>query len=217
MSLIKQNIYFFLPYSILLLLGIFLNSQYSQKEIFYFINRHHSQFSDTFFKYYTNVGDGLFYLLIVGILLFVSFRYAIIAFVAWGIQGIIVQLLKHVAFPDHVRPWQALEGDKNIHLIPDFSPFINNSFPSGHSATAFCMFAMFSFFSKKKIWGFVFFILAATVAYSRIYLVQHFFLDTYAGSIIGVLVASIVWLLMRNSLNQSWAKNNLLTLKNIKA
>jgi membrane-associated phospholipid phosphatase len=50
---------------------------------------------------------------------------------------------------------------------------------------------------------------ATAVAFSRVYLSQHFLMDIYAGSIIGVTAAVLVYRLMayspRNWYNHSWS------------
>ena len=217
MYIFRKNILFFAPCILFVLLGAFLNIQYSQKEIFYEINRHHSSFLDSFFRYYTNVGDGYFFLGIIVIIALFSFRNAILGFVIFVLQGVVIQGLKQIVFPDHIRPWLALSGDKNIHLVPDFHPFVNNSFPSGHSATAFCMFSFFAILNPNKSSGLLYFLLAVTVAYSRIYLVQHFFIDTYFGAMIGIVCTLTIFMVLQNRLNAPWARKGILTLKSAKA
>jgi membrane-associated phospholipid phosphatase len=189
MKLIRENLPFFLPYFVLIMAGLVLNFEYAQKDIFLFVNKLNSPFADSFFRYFTNVGDGLFYLLVTVFVSLITLRKGVICLAAWALQGGIVQFLKRVAFPDNLRPWKMLNEDKMIHLVPDFKPYYSNSFPSGHSATAFCLFALLSIFSRRKWAGLVYFCLALLVVYSRIYLSLHFFLDTYAGMLIGLFSA----------------------------
>ncbi|MEJ7660925.1 MAG: phosphatase PAP2 family protein [Hymenobacter sp.] len=49
---------------------------------------------------------------------------------------------------------------------------------------------------KDKRWGYVFLLLAALAAYSRVYLAQHFVEDVFAGSILGtgLTLALLAWL-----------------------
>ena len=217
MSIFRKNIFFFVPCILFILLGALLNIEFSQKEIFYAINHHHTPLVDSFLRYYTNVGDGYFFLFIIVLFSLFSFRNAIIGFAIFVLQGILIQGLKQIVFPDHIRPWLALSADKNIHLVPDFHPFVNNSFPSGHSATAFCMFTFLTILNPNKSSGLLYFTLALLVVYSRIYLVQHFFIDTYFGAIIGILCTLAIYLSLQNKLNASWAIKGLLTLKSAKA
>lgn len=214
LSIIKQNISFFMPYLILLVIGLVINILYSQNEIFLYINRFYSTPSDTFFRYYTNVGDGAFLLCVVAILCFIRFRYAIIFFLAWAMEGLTVQFLKQIIFPNHARPWEVMRENKAIRLVPDVQAYISNSFPSGHSGTAFCMFLLFAIFSKSQGLKFVCLLLALLVAYSRIYLCQHFFLDVYVGSVIGVLSSMFVYVFFLNHFeHNAWMNKSLLNLK----
>lgn len=75
-----------------------------------------------------------------------------------------------------------------------------NSFPSGHSLGAFALFSLLAFFLPKRS-GYVtaMFFLAISVGVSRVYLVQHFWQDVYAGSLVGVVLAMAVF-----SLNQRY-------------
>ena len=58
---------------------------------------------------------------------------------------------------------------------------------------AFCLFTFLALISPYKKLNVVFFTMAIIVAYSRIYLAQHYFIDTYAGAIIGILTAFVIY------------------------
>ena len=84
-----------------------------------------------------------------------------------------------------------------LHLVPNVEMFSWNSFPSGHTATGFCMFCLLALYVKNKPVKFFFFIFALLIAYSRMYLSEHFLQDVYAASIIGVSSAlfTYVWVM----------------------
>lgn len=65
------------------------------------------------------------------------------------------------------------------------------SFPSVHTAIAFSTAFVFSYFYKKKF--IYFYILASLIAFSRIYLGYHFFLDIVGGIIIGILISKLIF------------------------
>ncbi|MCX6351767.1 MAG: phosphatase PAP2 family protein [Bacteroidetes bacterium] len=186
MDTLRRNKSFFLGYLIFFTIGVGLCVAYNQAQILEFINSRNSPTADFFFKYYTHVGDGIFLIAVAVILMFLSIKKGVVILLAGMVEGGLVQLLKQYIFTSHTRPWMTI---KSVHLVEDFSPYINNSFPSGHSATAFCTFLLLSLFVAEKRLGFLFFILAILVAYSRIYLAQHYFIDTLIGSLIGVLTA----------------------------
>jgi undecaprenyl-diphosphatase len=72
--------------------------------------------------------------------------------------------------------------------IPDIVPFgveAGSSFPSGHAVRAFAFaFVMSRLRPKLKILLYLF---AGLIAFSRIYLGQHYPFDVFAGILIGVL------------------------------
>lgn len=66
----------------------------------------------------------------------------------------------------------------------------SSSFPSGHSASAFTVATIISFFYPILIP--LSFLTASVVAFSRVYLGEHFLTDTITGSVLGTLIALIV-------------------------
>jgi membrane-associated phospholipid phosphatase len=69
-------------------------------------------------------------------------------------------------------------------------------------------------FVNRKGMEVPFLFLALFVGYSRIYLVQHFFLDVYVGAVIGVFSALFsFWMINANPflyiLNRNWLDRNL--------
>ena len=72
---------------------------------------------------------------------------------------------------------------------PDFPKALvaiphSHSFPSGHTATAFAGATALSYFFPRATAAFV--VLAAAIAYSRLYVGVHFPLDVLGGAAIGV-------------------------------
>jgi membrane-associated phospholipid phosphatase len=66
----------------------------------------------------------------------------------------------------------------------------SHSFPSGHTATAFAGATMLSFFVPRAAPAF--YVLAAAIAYSRLYVGVHFPLDVVGGVVIGVATALLL-------------------------
>jgi membrane-associated phospholipid phosphatase len=74
------------------------------------------------------------------------------------------------------------------------------SFPSGHTLSAFAISTFLVLtIPANNLWSVVFFLLASLVAVSRIYLVQHFFVDVYFGATVGILLGCLMaYLVHRN-------------------
>ena len=78
------------------------------------------------------------------------------------------------------RPSVKLEGFQALVVPPD-----EFSFPSGHTATAFCVLAAVAGVSQSLT--VIFAVFAIWVALSRIYLGAHFPLDVLVGAMVGIL------------------------------
>jgi undecaprenyl-diphosphatase len=70
------------------------------------------------------------------------------------------------------------------------------SFPSGHAAAAFAAATVLTYFDKKR--RLFYYLVASLIAFSRIYLACHFFLDIVAGGMIGFFTAKITIKLIMN-------------------
>ena len=81
------------------------------------INSFHSPFLDAFARIATNVGDGLFLILISLLFLFIEIRIAILMFVSFLISSGLVQFLKHVIFENENRPMFFFQNDLSFHKI----------------------------------------------------------------------------------------------------
>jgi membrane-associated phospholipid phosphatase len=83
-------------------------------------------------------------------------------------------------------------------MEPHWPKLYHNSFPSGHTTGAFCLFCFLSFLlpAGKKWIGLIFFEMAVAVGYSRIYVAAHFYTDVYAGSIIGTVTCVVMFAIM---------------------
>jgi membrane-associated phospholipid phosphatase len=89
-----------------------------------------------------------------------------------------------------------------LHLVEGVKLHSLQSFPSGHTATAFNLFLMMALMVKNNLLKFIFFTMAILVAYSRVYISQHFLVDITVGSVIGISLIVIIWLWF-----ETWNKN----------
>jgi membrane-associated phospholipid phosphatase len=153
-----------------------------------FLNSHHTPYLDLFFKYVTHVGHGVLPIVIFHLLLLVRYSWALGFGVSSLLMGIVVQTLKRSVFAGDHRPAMFF-ADGSLPSIEGVDLMLHHSFPSGHSATGFCICLMLAFFSKQKWASYFFMILALMIAFSRVYISQHFIQDTVVGSWIGLIMA----------------------------
>jgi membrane-associated phospholipid phosphatase len=171
-------------------------------DVIYF-NFHNNIFADHIFAFFTRLAE--FPLLALCIILFgriKGVKAAIESLVALAITGIVVQLVKRLVIENNFRPHLFFEKIQTLRIIEGIEPLRHYSFPSGHTAAAFCLFATISFYSNSKAMKLLCFILAIFTGISRIYLLQHFLSDVLGGIIIG---SAIAW-----AINFYFAKLNLL-------
>jgi membrane-associated phospholipid phosphatase len=200
LALLRQTRTFLLPYlALLVAVGAVLLAT-PKHTAFFWVNGHNTPFFDQFFRPFTNVGDGLFYVLITLGLLFVRFRWAFVSFVCFAVTSLAAQIGKQLIFTGHPRPFRYFSenpGFPPLHVVEGVVMGTLKSFPSGHSTSAFSVFLLLTLIVKNKRWGYAFALLAALTAYSRVYLAQHFVEDVTAGSVLGtgLTLAVLAWVL----------------------
>lgn len=207
---------FILPYLLLLIIGAFSYFITDKIEAHLFANQFHNIFLDKFFLYVTYLGDGFFVLLVVIITLFFNVRLALLILASYALSAGITQGLKHLVFNEWMRPAGIFEANaqlQQLYLVPGVELNYHNSFPSGHSTSAFALFFSLSIFSSKKIISFFLLLIAVLTAYSRVYLSQHFFIDIYAGSFIGTICSLLVYQYWIAGLNEKYNQSVLTLIK----
>lgn len=160
---------------------------YGKQNSFLVINGFNSPRSDYFFTYVTYLGDGIIWVpLFLYVLLYKrDFLIAVIASVI--ICTIITHFFKRIVFADELRPLRALPDlARAVPLMHDKDAYVN-SFPSGHTSTAFTLALLLALIINKNWAAIVFPIVAFFVGYSRVYLAQHFVTDVLAGIITGII------------------------------
>lgn len=208
-KLFKENIVFIVGYLTVLFTLLVLKLLYSKEELFLFVNTHNSAFGDSFFSIITHAGDGISIILFTILMLWVSYRYALLSLLIYTISSQIVQILKRGFFSSYPRPSKYFEGQVNLHFVDGVQIHQMMSFPSGHTTSIFALMSFLAIVTKNKSMGLVYLIIACVTAYSRIYLAQHFLEDTMVGSIIGVLSAFVITYVLET---YSWYKSDWLNL-----
>jgi membrane-associated phospholipid phosphatase len=163
----------------------------NKSEGFLLINQFHYRFLDDFFILFTNLGNGIFAILLITFLLIRKKPgWSLQVTLSFLLSGILVQCLKHVIHSP--RP-KSFFGPGSIHFIHGITGTGNSSFPSGHTATIFALTTLLSFYFPGRNAGIFFIVIALLTGFSRIYLSQHFPVDVLAGSIVGVSVSVLIY------------------------
>ncbi len=207
LKIVSANKAFFLPYLTFLFFCAFALLLFDKEGLHIAINQRNHPFADVFFKYLTYLGDGRMLVVYALILLFIKYRFVLILLLSNLFSGILTFILKTQVFDASLRPKKYFENIYELRLVPGVENYLQNSMPSGHTATAFCVFTCFALMAKNKNTCFLFLITAALIGFSRIYLSQHFLDDVFIGSLIGVLFALLVYyLFQKNVQNQGLEK-----------
>lgn len=196
----SYNPYFLIPFVMWIVAGGILLDVFSKEELFYGINLHYTHFADILMYYMTWLGEGwlivIMLLILFAIARFRNLWFFITALLCNLIPFFIQQWLKE--FFKAPRPRAYFNDSPLMHYLPQWPSLVNNSFPSGHSEGAFSFFCFLSLLLPQRYskFGFLFFLMALCVCYSRIYLTAHFFEDVYVGSIIGGGCTTIIYAIM---------------------
>lgn len=197
LRIIRANYAFFLPYLLLLIVVGALQLTRSQEQLMQWVNVRNAPAADEFFPYATYLGDGVFFVLVCLLLVINNRRIGLMAFASFALSSLVSLFLKQLVFSDSLRPLKTFEHSTyQYHIIKGLDIHSYNSFPSGHTTSAFALFGMLALLDERKGRGWFFLVIAALTGYSRVYLFQHFVEDAYVGSIIGTVSTVVVYLLM---------------------
>ena len=186
-ALFRANRAFFATYLTLLGAVGVLMLLYTKEELIRFVNDHNVPLADRLFPYLTYLGDGAFVVPVGLLVLVFSRRAGWLVLASFALSGLLSLFFKLVIFPDRLRPIRYFaQSAWQFHLIKDLHINQYNSFPSGHTTSAFALFGMLAFLWRRKAWGWLGTLLAGVAGYSRVYLFQHFVEDTVAGSLLGL-------------------------------
>ena len=138
---------------------------------------------ESFFVLWTNGGTSLFMCLII-IFLWLKGEKKPAIYLALGliVDAILVYTLKTIIH--RPRPYEVL-SIMPLELVDNF-----RSLPSGHTSIAFLSAMILSkFYSKYMV---VFFVIAASIGFSRVYIGVHYPLDVIVGAITGSLLGILM-------------------------
>lgn len=168
-----------------------------KENVFLFLNNRHSDAADIVLKYFTYAGEGLV-MAATGVVFFIAGKRKLGALLVIGfvVSGLLAQGLKRIK--ENPRPGLYFQKTEMVHSVDGYLLKGKNSFPSGHTTTAFAMFSLLAFATKNKTLQVLCFIAALTVGYSRIFLGQHFTADVLGGAALGFSTSYFLFWLFRN-------------------
>lgn len=162
--------------------------QWIDTEILLFIhNNFTSPLMDGFMTKITSIGNAGCIWIVIGLILLLSNKYRKYGLMLWGTL-LLCFLIGNLGMKPLIARERPYNFNEAITLLID-AP-IDYSFPSGHTMTSFAA-AVILYYMNKKI-GIAAYVLAAIIAFSRLYLYVHYPSDVLVGLVIGVLISKIV-------------------------
>lgn len=162
-------------------------------ELFLLLNGNWGKLADYFFAVFTYAGDGILWVPVGLYFIFYERKWLPLVLSAILLSTLFVQVGKKVIYPNEARPTAAIEATtaNPIHTVKGVTVHTSNSFPSGHTTTAFSLFLLGTLVIPYRYFWIPGIMMAALAGYSRVYLAQHFPLDVGAGIYCAVISISI--------------------------
>lgn len=198
---LRNTSLFFIPYLCLFGLSTVFYFYQSHGDFVLWLGSLHNPIWDFFFKYWTHTGSTGFFIVTIALLLVIRRRYGLVL----SLVGITILLadkfFKYVLFSDTPRPTVFFEKEM-LSLVDGVEMLSTSSFPSGHSMGSFGLATFIVLMLQNNNFSLLLFVGASLTALSRIYLAQHFLIDTMAGSLLGIIIATSFYMSFEKYLNR---------------
>ena len=174
---------------------------WGKNEAFLYLNANLGLLADKVFEYSSYLAEG--WIWIPYFILLVGLYKKDTAFILMNflVSTLLTQFAKNYIFDTAMRPMASGLDATQIHTVPGVEIHTFNSFPSGHTATAFTLFLLTTYLFPNKYVLTIGIVYAMVCGYSRIYLAQHFPLDL-AGGIFVALLTLPISIFIREKLNK---------------
>jgi len=182
-KIVLDNLAFLIPWIVFEVAAIIIIFSNNRFELHLLLNSLHNPTLDKLFIIITELGSGLAVLLVFLTLLFFNIKNALFVGLSGLFSGLTTQFFKRVIFNDYMRPAAFIEKMPNLQFVDGVDL---------HHALLFSI----SVLSKNKIVKIICFATAVLIAYSRIYISQHFINDIVAGSFVGVIITFVMALMI---------------------
>lgn len=207
-KILYDNLVFLIPWFVLSILILLLISTSNPLSLHLQCNAFHTPLLDVFFKIITYLADGVTVAFVFVFILVFNIRNSFLIGISGILSGLIAQILKHTVFDNVMRPSAFLDKMPGLELVEGVKMHLANSFPSGHATSAFALFFALSIISRNIWLKLLWFFIAVLVAYSRVYLSQHFLEDILAGATLGLIITFAVSILIQSKAF-NWAERPL--------
>lgn len=161
------------------------------------LNSYHPPVLDVIASYLTHLADGWVPALIaLALLLTKDVRSFLMVGLSAGLSALIVQFLKRMIFGEWDRPFMYKDDLGDMGWVIGIEMNHHFSFPSGHSTAAFSTCMAVAIIVAQVRWSIILALAAAVLAFTRVYLSQHFLIDIAAGALIGSASATIIYFIL---------------------
>ena len=207
-SLVSEKKIFFTLHVLLLIAGIYPLVTFEKVPLLLRLNSFYHPLLDLFFYYAAFLGSKELYLLLMVTLLMrkQNIRTLLVGAGGFVTMSVIIQGMKRLPCFDQSRPITLIPTAMSVHLVEGITHQTHLSFPSGHTGIIFTATWLIYFLAPKKPYWFSIslLLLACAVAYSRIYLCQHFYRDVYVGALIGMGSTTAVYAFLKHWQGPAW-------------
>lgn len=194
-KIVKKNKLSVIFVSLFVVLGAVVLSQIQKGDMVIWFNDRHSSVLDYFLMFFNKLAEWVW---LISLVFFLYRTYwGIVSSAIFAVNGLLVQFFKIIVF-DYPRPSVYLE---DVEPVVSFGMNLatKHSFPSGHTNTMFVGGMVIGLLSGNKNLLLLGLISGLLTGISRMYFFQHFFMDIYAGGVLGIVVSTFVFLLLQNS------------------
>lgn len=158
--------------------GVILGFEF---DFLYFLQTLHTPWLDKFLSLVTSLGDSGWFWLALGITFTVFKKTRKVGFIML-LAIFLGFLVSNVALKNIFLRQRPCWIDPSVPLLIDVPR--DYSFPSGHATASFA--GAMGIYLNRRGWGIGALVLAAVIAFSRLYLFVHFPSDVLVGTLIGI-------------------------------
>jgi membrane-associated phospholipid phosphatase len=196
LKVIQENKGYFALYFALFITVFIWQFRHDWLDAFFIFSKNRTPFGDAFFRNWTHLGEEVPFIVLTIFFFIIGEKAWAWQFIVGGfvVLGVSLGLKELFSVP---RPAVILEEMgylADINLVQGVDILRGStSFPSGHTAGAFCVWSLLAFrCAGNQLPQILCLLTAFLVGVSRVYLIQHFPEDALFGSAIGLAVAVAV-------------------------